>query len=541
MPQAAKPPRADPQAAAELKQRLRGLSVRQAETLRRVMQLHAAGDHLMAGQWLLQLAAEAPDHPEVLLWLAQQSRTAGNWPEAASRLARATQARRDDPRLWLLLAQAQDEAGDAAAAEQSLGAAATCSTQPHEALALSQEADRQGHYALALEAVQRLLTLQPGSPVGLLQRARCHKALGDSAAAAADCRHLIQAGREPARAWFALIDLKTEPLLAGELEQLATLATRGGTNPAEQVLLDFALGGALEAAGRHPEALQALHRANAGVRQTLPWDATGFAQQRQAIDAAFAPGGRRSAVAQGEAVIFLVGLPRSGSTLVEQVLASHPQVEGASELPYLQQVLDDESRRRGRRYPIWAAEASADDWARLGRDYLHRSARWRRQRPVATDKLPDNWQHLGAIRAMLPAARIVDCRRDALQTTWSCYKQLFGPGLAAYSYDFDSLAQFSVACERSGDAWAAREPGHVRVQHYEALVQQPEAQIRELLAFCGLPFDPACLRSHEAPRAIRTPSALQVRQPMRRVSAPAGAYGDLLEPLRTALARAQAG
>jgi tetratricopeptide (TPR) repeat protein len=541
MPQAAKPPRADPAAAAELKQRLRGLSARQAETLRRVMQLQAAGDTLMAGQWLLQLAAEAPEHPEVLLWLAQQSRAAGDWPEAAARLARATQTRRDDPRLWLLLAQAQDEAGDAAAAEHSLGAAAACSQQPRDALALSQEADRQGHYALALQAVQQVLALQPDSPVGLLQRARCHKALGDSVAAAADCRRLIGLGREPARAWFALVDLKTEPLQAGELDQLVALASRGASSPDEQVLLDFALGGALEAAGRHPEALQALHRANAGVRQTLPWNAAAFAQQRERIDASFAPGARCSAVAQGESVIFLVGLPRSGSTLVEQVLASHPQVEGASELPYLQQVLDEESRRRGRRYPLWAADASADDWARLGRDYLRRSARWRRQRPVATDKLPDNWQHLGAIRAMLPAARIVDCRRDALQTAWSCYKQLFGPGLAAYSYGFDSLAQFAVACERSGDAWAAREPGHVRVQHYEALVQDPEAQIRALLAFCGLPFDPACLRSHEAPRAIRTPSALQVRQPMRRVSTPAAAYGELLEPLHTALLRARAG
>jgi hypothetical protein len=140
---------------------------------------------------------------------------------------------------------------------------------------------------------------------------------------------------------------------------------------------------------------------------------------------------------------------------------------------------------------------------------------------------------------MLPGARIVDCRRDALQTTWSCFKQLFGPGLAAYSYGFDSLAQFAVACERAGDAWAAREPEQVRVQHYEALVAEPEAEIRALLAFCGLPFEPGCLRSHEAPRAVRTPSALQVRQPMRRVSAPADAYGELLQPLRSALTAAR--
>jgi hypothetical protein len=259
----------------------------------------------------------------------------------------------------------------------------------------------------------------------------------------------------------------------------------------------------------------------------------------QALEATFSRSFARSDTDQGQEVIFLVGLPRSGSTLVEQVLASHPRVEGASELPYLQQVIEEESQRRRRPFPLWAAEASAADWTRLGRDYLRRSARWRQQRPIATDKLPDNWLFTGALRAMLPGARIVDCRREALQTCWSCYKQLFGPGLAAYSYDFESLAQFAVACERAGDAWTAREPGHVRVQHYEALIQDAEREIRALLAFCGLPFDPACLNAHTAQRAIRTPSALQVRQPMKRISAPADAYGALLDPLRTALQRAR--
>jgi hypothetical protein len=286
--------------------------------------------------------------------------------------------------------------------------------------------------------------------------------------------------------------------------------------------------------------LQALQHGNASVRRTLPWDAAGFAQQLQALQAAFPVAAARAAPDQGREVVFLVGLPRSGSTLVEQVLASHSQVEGASELPYLQSILDAESRRRGRRFPLWAAEASSEDWARLGQEYLGRSARWRRQRPIATDKLPDNWLFVGAIRAMLPAARIVDCRRDALQTCWSCFKQLFGPGRAAYSYDFSSLAQFAVACERSGDAWAAREPAAVRVQHYEALVADPERETRALLDFCGLPFEPGCLRAHEAQRAIRTPSALQVRQPMRQVSAPADAYGELLSPLRQALAEVRA-
>ena len=136
---------------------------------------------------------------------------------------------------------------------------------------------------------------------------------------------------------------------------------------------------------------------------------------------------------------------------------------------------------------------------------------------------------------MLPEARIIDCRRDPVETCWSCYKQLFGPGQAAFSYDFDSLAQYWQACESLGDFWAAQHPQHVRIQRYEALVAEPEAQIRALLAFCNLPFEPACLSFHTAQRAIRTPSALQVRQPMQHVSKPAEGFGALLDPLRLAL------
>lgn len=517
----------------DLRQRLRGLAPPQADTLRRVMRLHAEGDRLGWVQWQLLLESEAPDHPEVRLWQALRLGEAGEWAAAAAALTVVVAARPGEFQPQCLLGSAQGRAGDAAASRGSLEQAARLARSGDDWLRLSLECDNQGFFDLSLQAVGRLLALTPRSGVGRLQRARCHKMLGHPAEAAADCRALITQGDELPRAWFALVDLKTAALSPAEVELLVRTAARSGWPAESQALLDFACGHALESLGDLDAALAAFERANATVRRTLPWDGEALARRVDAVQAAF-DGPVAAAAPQGRELIFLVGLPRSGSTLVEQVLASHPQVEGASELPYLPQIIEAESRRRGRPFPEWVPEATAEDWTRLGRAYLEASARWRLARPVSTDKLPDNWLLAGAVRAMLPEARIVDCRRDWLETAWSCYKQLFGPGLAGFSYGFDSLAQQAAAADRLGRHWAARHPAHVRLQSHEALLADPEAQIRALLDFCGLPFDAACLAPHTTERAIRTPSALQVRQPMRAQASAVARYGARLDPLRQA-------
>src|SRR5262249_36997434 len=130
----------------------------------------------------------------------------------------------------------------------------------------------------------------------------------------------------------------------------------------------------------------------------------------------------------GQQVIFIVGMPRSGTTLVEQILASHIQVKGAGELDTLARVLSEESKRRQKRYPEWTQEATGQDWQRLGQCYLSLTAEWCAQRPRFVDKMPSNWRLLGAVRAMLPGARIIICRRDRLENCWSCFKQYFQNG-----------------------------------------------------------------------------------------------------------------
>ena len=524
----------------QLRQRLRGLLPAQALQLRRAMALVETGEALMSGQWLLDLSRQVPEHAEVWRWRGLRHKKLLEWSAAAACLGRANTLRPGDFAVLLALGEAQDGVGEFATARTSLLAAQACAQQASEWLALSLELDRQGHVDEAFDAVQHMLQMEPGSAIALLQRARCARAVGRAEVAAADCRALIQRQQHTARAWFLLVDLKTVRLDAAELAQLEKTAAAAESGPAdERELLGFALGKALEDGGRHGDAFLVLRRANQQAQSTHPWDAAAFDKHVARVQAAFVSSEVSSAVKatskQGQEVIFLVGLPRSGTTLVEQVLASHSRVEGASELPYLGTVIAAESLQRGQPFPAWVPTATADDWARLGQDYLRLSQRWRAQRPVCTDKLPDNWLLAGAALAMLPEARFIDCRRDAVETCWSCFKQLFGPGHVGYAYQFETLAAHWHAYDRLTRFWAVRLAPQWHTQHYESLVAQPEPQIRALLDFCGLPFEPGCLVFHQAQRAIRTPSALQVRQPMRQTSTPAALYGALMDPLRHAL------
>lgn len=521
-------------------QRLRGLKPAQADQLRRAMQMLQAGDAMMSGQLLLDLARSAPEHPELLRCRAQWHAAAREWAASADFLSRSLALRPGGFADTLQLAHLQGLAGDHTAALAGLPDAAAMAATAADWLALSLECDLQGCVEWALAHVQQALVLDPRSAVALLQRARCATALGQADLAAADCRALLERQELTARAWFMLGDLKVVKLSEAELAALQHAATAPPpAMPAEErLLLQFALGNALVDAGRSVDAFAALQRANQSAAASRPWDKAAFRSYVDAVQAAFGAvsAAAPDASAQGGEVIFLIGLPRSGTTLIEQVLASHSTVEGASELPYLSQVLEEESRRRGRTLAQWAASATDEDWARMGRQYLALSARWRQRRPVATDKLPDNWLYAGAAMRMLPGARVIDCRRDAVETCWSCYRQLFGPGMAHYSYTFEGLAAYWQAYDSLGRFWAERHPGQYRVQHYERLVADAAGEIRALLSFCGLDFEDACLHFHTAQRAIRTPSSLQVRQPMRQASTPAARMGALLDPLRALLA-----
>ncbi len=307
------------------------------------------------------------------------------------------------------------------------------------------------------------------------------------------------------------------------------------TGEDDRIAIGYTLGKVEEDRGHHAEALAALTRANALLRRRAPWSENAL---RQYVERSLTLTGKLPKPPNptfGSEVIFIVGLPRSGSTLLEQMLAAHPEIEGASELNDLGEVIQAESQRRGLAYPEWIAKASAQDWLRLGRDYLKRTARWRARKPRHCDKQPDNWKHVGVLRAMLPGASIIDLRRDPLETAWSCFKQQFYQ-LPHFSCDFADIAAYLQLCQHALDGWRARDPAQIQLQRYEALVADPETELRRLLPAIGLDFDPRCLDFTQVERSVRTASAAQVRQPLRRDTARTDDYGALLGPLRAALA-----
>jgi len=242
----------------------------------------------------------------------------------------------------------------------------------------------------------------------------------------------------------------------------------------------------------------------------------------------------------GREAIFIVGQPRSGSTLFEHILAAHAEVEGAGELPDLGVVIQRESQRRQMPFPTWIPRANAQDWHRLGEEYLQRTARWRSMTPRFTDKMPENWKLAGVLRVMLPGATVIETRRDPLETAWSCFKQQFY-SQPHFACDAGDIAVHLQGCERTMDQWRAQAPDRIHLHRYEDLQATPEAGIRALLDDCGLPFDPACLSFHAAERSVRTASAAQVREPLRISTARAHRYGKLLDPFRAALGLAPAG
>ena len=402
---------------------------------------------------------------------------------------------------------------------------------------------RRGEHGPALEIYEKILGSYPRHGGAHLNYGHTLKTVGRLDEAIAAYRTSIELNPAACgEAYWSLANLKTFRFTDADIEHMRAQAAIEVGDPENQAHLAFALGKALEDRAQYDEAFAFYKRGNDVRGKHHRWDAKvnvfNTARQMKALDREFfaaRPGWGCGAPDP----IFIVGLPRAGSTLLEQILASHSQVEGTAELPDIIAIsrrLGEKSRKNpASKYPEVLKTLTADAARKLGEDYLASTRVQRSGKPFFIDKMPNNFQHIGLIHLILPKAKIIDARRHPMAGCFSCYKQLFARG-QTFTYDLDKLGRYYRDYVILMDHWDAVLPGRVHRVQYEDMVENTEAEIRRLLAYCGLEFEERCLRFFETERAIRTPSAEQVRRPVYREGLEHWRHFEKhLEPLRQAL------
>jgi len=460
-------------------------------------------------------------------------------PTAACLLAQAAIALGAMGAAEALLSPLLDSAPDFMAARQAYARLQLLQNRPHQALIhaerLLAQAPRTALFlGLRAEARRRTgdqegarrdfaaaLERNPDQPRLWLGQGHVLRALGDHAGAVAAYRESLAWAPTLGEAYWCLADLKVFHFSAADRAAMEAALVAPDANDDDRAHLHFALGKALEDEGDHAVAFDHYAKANRLRRAVAPYDWQAnrafVGRSIQTFTPAFLAARARFGDPSPDP-IFVLGLPRSGSTLIEQILASHSQVEGLSELPDLMAVAaaltdsEDAVARAG--YPAMLGDLSPKTLAELGADYLRRTRASRRtNRPFFVDKAPNNVMQLGLICLILPNAKIIDARRDPMACGFSIFKQNFARG-AAYGFDLGDIGRYYHDYLTLMDHFDTVAPGRVHRVTHEDLVGGPERVVERLLAYCGLDFEPACLRFHETTRAVPTASSEQVRRPL---------------------------
>lgn len=401
---------------------------------------------------------------------------------------------------------------------------------------------RLGEDAAAAQAYGEVVATHPDQPLTWMSYGHALKTIGRQAEAIAAYRRALALDPGLGEAWWSLANLKTVRFSADDLAAMSRTLS-ADLSDADRLQLHFALGKALEDTGRDAEAFDQYARGAAIQRARLDYDPDQTTLQMRRTKALMDARFFAAHAGQGDPrpdPIFILGLPRSGSTLVEQILASHSLIEGTQELPYIPNLaarLAGRARRESEgAYPDVLTALSSAELEALGAEYLARATMHRKLgRPFFIDKLPNNWLHAGFIHLILPHATIIDARRHPLGCCFSAFKQHFAVG-QPFSYDLADLGRYYRDYVELMAHFDAVLPGRVHRVIYEDLVADPEATVRRLLDHCGLPFEAACLTFHENDRAVRTASSEQVRQPIFRDAAEHWRrFEPWLGPLKTAL------
>jgi tetratricopeptide (TPR) repeat protein len=376
-----------------------------------------------------------------------------------------------------------------------------------------------GQLGDALEHFETALAARPTQPKVWMSYGHSLKTIGRRDDGIAAYRRAIALEPRLGEAWWSLANLKSDVFAAEDIAAMTTTLARDDLENEDRFHLHFALGKALEDTGDAEQSFHHYAEGNRLRRTEIDYDPRTFSRRVEKARALFTPhffAERSGAGLAAPDPIFIVGMPRSGSTLIEQILSSHPLVEGTQELPDILTLARREAAADGADYPRTLADIAAERLAELGAEYLDRTRIQRHtDRPHFIDKMPNNWMHAGFIHLILPQAKIIDARRHPLGCCFSNFKQHFALG-QHFSYSLSDMGQYYASYVAMMEVIDQVLPGKVHRVYYEAMVNDTEQQVRRLLDYCGLDFDPACLSFHETDRAVRTASSEQVRRPIFR-------------------------
>jgi predicted Zn-dependent protease len=397
----------------------------------------------------------------------------------------------------------------------------------------------------AIELYKSVLADYPNQPKLWMSFGHVLKTAGQQAECVDAYRQSIALAPGLGEAYWSLANLKTFRFSSADVATMRAQLRRADLPEDDRFHFHFALGKACEDAQDYAHSYDHYAEGNRLRRATLRYDAAETTKSVQRSKALFTPdffARRVGCGAQAPDPIFIVGLPRAGSTLVEQILSSHSAVEGTMELPDVVGIVAELAGRKkwteSSRYPEILDELDADALRVLGERYLRQTRIQRKSdAPFFIDKLPNNWAHVGLIHLMLPNARIIDARRHPLSCCFSAFKQHFARG-QAFTYSLEDVGLYYRDYVELMAHFDTVLPGRVHRVIYEQMVGETEMEVRRLLAYCGLPFEDSCLRFHENARPVRTASSEQVRQPIYRDSVDQWRnYDTWLQPLREALGR----
>lgn len=379
---------------------------------------------------------------------------------------------------------------------------------------------RHGDYDRAIPEYAALLGDFPNHPKNWMSYGHALKTVGRSGDAVDAYRRSIALKPSLGETWWSLANLKTFRFSDDDIAVMEREDAREDISDEDRVHLAFALGKAFEDKGDYARSFAHYDRANTLRQAQIGYDEEEMAGRMEEIGRFFTPAILAARAGQGHPApdpIFIVGMPRAGSTLIEQILSSHSLIEGTTELPdiiALARELGARGKGEKSAYPAIIADLASEALARLGEEYIRRTRPQRKtDKPYFIDKMPNNFMHAGLIRLILPNAKIIDARRHPMACCFSNFKQHFAKG-QGFSYGQERIARYYRDYVALMARFDASMPGAVHRVIHERIVEDLEGEVRALLRFIGVPFEEACLRFHETSRAVRTPSSEQVRRPI---------------------------